>query len=114
MDAKSAAKMNRRYKGRPSAKTIARDFPFIVKIAVPPGGLGRRLDDMHQFHRKRGLTDHHIPRRRDHDHDYIRWCFKDLATAEAFAAEFSGTLILPKTTPSTLQSNNVTNLFVRI
>jgi hypothetical protein len=40
------------------------------------------------------ITDHHIPR--DDEHDYIRWCFKDLATAEAFAAQFSGRLILPK------------------
>jgi hypothetical protein len=30
-------------RGRPSGKTIARDFPFIVEIAVPPGGLGKRL-----------------------------------------------------------------------
>jgi hypothetical protein len=32
--------MTRRYKSRPSGKTIARDFPFVVEIAVPPGGLG--------------------------------------------------------------------------
>ena len=30
--------MTRRYKGRLSGKTIAREFPFIVEIAVPPGG----------------------------------------------------------------------------
>jgi len=41
-----AGQMIGRYKGRPSGKTIARDFPFIVEIAVPPGGLGRRLNDM--------------------------------------------------------------------
>ena len=41
MDAKGAAKMTRRYKGRPSAKTIARDFPFIVELAVPLGGYGK-------------------------------------------------------------------------
>ena len=72
------------YKGRPLAKTIAREFPFVVEILVPEGGLGRRLDDMHAFHRQRRITDHHIPRRRDDEHDYIRWCFKDLATAIAF------------------------------
>jgi hypothetical protein len=33
--------------GTPSGKTIARDFPFVVEIAVPPGGLGKRLNDMH-------------------------------------------------------------------
>jgi hypothetical protein len=57
---------------------------------------GRRLDDMYQFHRQRGITDHHIPRRRDDEHDYIRSCFADCATAEVFVAQFSGTLILPR------------------
>jgi hypothetical protein len=85
-----------RYKGQPSAKETAREFPFVVEIMTPEGGLGRRLDDMHQFHRHRRITDNRIPRRRDEEHDYIRWCFKDLAIAEAFAAQFSGTLILPK------------------
>jgi hypothetical protein len=47
--------MTRRYKGRPSGKTIARDFPFVVEIAVPPDGLGRRLNAMHAFHNQRGL-----------------------------------------------------------
>jgi hypothetical protein len=69
---------------------------FVVETIVPEGGLGRRLDDMHRFHRQRGITDNHIPRRRDDEHDYIRWCFNDHATADAFAAQFSGTLILPK------------------
>jgi hypothetical protein len=84
------------YKGRTSAKETARLFPCVVEVVVPEGGLGRRLDDMHEFHRQRGITDHHIPRRRDDEHDYIRWCFKDVATAEAFAAQFSGTVLLPK------------------
>jgi hypothetical protein len=84
------------YKGRPSAKTVAREFSFVVEIMVPEGGFGRRLDDMHQFHRQRRITDHRGPRRLDDEHDYIRWCFKDLATAEAFAAQFSGSLLLPK------------------
>jgi hypothetical protein len=39
-------------------KTIAREFPFVW---VPEGGLGRRLDDMHAFHRQRGITDHRAP-----------------------------------------------------
>jgi hypothetical protein len=82
-------------KGRPSAKTIAGEFPFVVEMMVPEGGLGRHLDDMYAFHRQRRITDHRAPRRRDEQHDYIRWCFKDLATAEAFAAQFSGTLLKP-------------------
>jgi hypothetical protein len=32
-------------------------------------------------------------RRRDDEHDYLRWCFADLATAEAFAAQFGGEVL---------------------
>jgi hypothetical protein len=46
-----------------------REFPFVVEIMVPEGGFGRRLDEMHAFHRLRGITDHRIPRRRDDEHD---------------------------------------------
>ena len=77
-------------------KEIARLYPCVVEIVVPPGGLGRCLDDMHQFHRQRSIKNQFLSRRRDDEHDYLRWCFADLATAEAFATEFSGTLLLPK------------------
>jgi hypothetical protein len=76
-------------KGAPSSKTYA------VEIVVPEDGLGRRLEDMHDFHRQRAITDHYVPGRRDGERDYVRWFFKDLATAEAFAAQFSGTLVTP-------------------
>jgi hypothetical protein len=39
-----------RYKGRQSAKAIERDFPHIVEMVVPEGGLGKRLDAMYDFH----------------------------------------------------------------
>src|SRR5262245_29118153 len=77
------------YKGTPSSKT------YTVEIVVPKGGLGRRLEDMHDFHRQRAITDHYVPGRRDRERDYIRWFFEELATAEAFAAQFSGTLVTP-------------------
>ncbi len=51
------------YKGRPSAKTIAREFPFVFEIMVPGGGLGRRLDDMHEFHRQPDHRSPHTARR---------------------------------------------------
>jgi hypothetical protein len=76
-------------KGAPSSKTYA------VEIVVPEGGLGRRLEDMHDFHHQRAITDHYVPGRRDGERDYVLWFFKDLATAEAFATQFSGTLVTP-------------------
>ena len=86
--------MTRRYKGRPSGKTIASDFPYIVEIAVPPGGLGKRLNAMHAFHDQRGIQVAHLPHRHDDDKgDYLLWCFARRTIAEEFAAEFSGTLM---------------------
>jgi hypothetical protein len=72
---------------------------YIVEIEVPPGGLGRRIDDMHQFHHQRGIKDQRGPRRRDDEHDFIRWCFADLASAEAFAAQFGGEILQQKNRP---------------
>ena len=86
--------MTRRYKGRPSGKTIARDFPFIVEIAVPPGGLGKRLNEMHSFHSQRGIQVVHLRHRRDDAKgDYLLWCFARHISAEEFVVEFGGTLI---------------------
>src|SRR5262245_50503276 len=82
------------YKGTPSSKT------YTVEIVVPKGGLGRRLEDMHDFHRQRAITDHYVPGCRDRERDYIRWFFEELATAEAFAAQFSGTLVTPHSEPA--------------
>ena len=76
-------------KGAPSSETYA------VEIVVPEDGLGRRLEDMHDFHRQRAITDHYVPGRRDGERDEVRWFLKDLATGEAFAAHFSGTLVTP-------------------
>jgi hypothetical protein len=42
---------------------------------------------------QRGIQVAHLPRRRDDEHDYLRWCFARRAIAEAFADEFAGRLI---------------------
>jgi len=93
MDAKSAAKMTRRYKGRASAKEIEKDFPHIVEMRVPLGGFGSKLNAMHRWHETRGIRAIHSTGRRDENNrDYIRWCFADEAMASEFAREF-GSLI---------------------
>jgi hypothetical protein len=80
-----------RYKGRASRKTIEREFPHVVEIAVPLGGLGKRLDAMHAFHAERGI-DACLGRGRHEDNqDYLRWYFANAHTAASFAAEFDGT-----------------------
>jgi hypothetical protein len=64
-----------------------------VEIAVPEGGLGKRLNDMHAFHNQRGIQVAHIRHRHEDDRDHLRWCFARRAIAEEFAAEFDGTLM---------------------
>ena len=88
MDAKSAAKMTHRYKGRASAKEIEKDFPNVV-VRVPPGGFGSKLNAMHRWHEVRGIRAIHSTGRSDENNrDYIHWCFADEAIASEFAREF--------------------------
>jgi len=86
-----------RYKGRPSANTLARDFPHMVEMPVPRSGFGNQLNAMFDWHSANSIESQRGPERRevaDHDTRYfIRWCFADRAMAEAFAAEFSGALL---------------------
>jgi hypothetical protein len=82
-----------RCKGRMSPKTIERDFPHVVEIAVPPGGLGAQLDAMHYFHGTRGIKACLGRGRREDNLDYLRWYFTSRTTAAAFAAEFGGTYL---------------------
>jgi hypothetical protein len=44
-----------RYKGRQSAKAVEKDLPHFVDMVVPPGGLGSRLDAMHEYHTRHGI-----------------------------------------------------------
>jgi hypothetical protein len=78
------------YKGRISAKNIERDYPHIVEIVVPPGGLGKQLDAMYDWHRERGIEVHLGSGRHEEGRDFIRWCFADQEMANAFAAAFGG------------------------
>ena len=82
-----------RYKGRVSQKAIEREFPNVVEIAVPPGGLGVQLDAMHYFHRAKGIHACLGLGRRGEGRDYLRWYFTRPTAAESFAAEFGGTVI---------------------
>lgn len=84
-----------RYKGRMSPKAIERDFPHVVEIQVPRGGLGAQLDAMHYFHRARGIQACLGLGRRDEGRDYLRWYFTRATMAVSFATEFGGTVINP-------------------
>lgn len=63
-----------------------RDYPFQVRVHVPPFGLGQRLNDMHDFCRGRNYVT--MPDTLHVKGDGMAWCFADLADAEAFRRKF--------------------------
>jgi hypothetical protein len=82
-----------RYKGRTSLKSSERDFPHIVEIVAPLGGLGKTLDAIYDFHARHDIRAKHGRTRPDENgHNYMRWRFADPATAVEFANKFGGTL----------------------
>jgi hypothetical protein len=78
-----------RYKARSGPK---HNYPHIIEIAIPPGGLGRRLDAMHNFCAECGIRGRALTHRKEGEF-YIRWCFAYPAMAAAFVAEFGGTIL---------------------
>ena len=56
-----------------SPKTAKRDFSHFVEIAVPHGGLGKRLDAMHAFHAGRRIKACLGRGRREDSRYYLRW-----------------------------------------
>jgi hypothetical protein len=93
------------YKGAPGQRQIERDFPHIVETAIPPGGMGMLIDRMHDWHFSRGIESHHGRGRHKEGHDFIRWCFADAGTADAFISEFGGSAI--ERTPKTKATKRV-------
>ena len=71
------------------------DFPYLVELALPPGGFRSVFQEIDAFHRER-----HIPVRRGRSRYevepfYIRFCFPDAATADAFRNRFGGVTRAP-------------------
>jgi hypothetical protein len=66
-----------------------RDFPHLVELELPAGGFRDKSQEFDAFHRDR------IPVRRgrsrhEAEQFYIRFCFPDTATADAFRNRFGG------------------------
>jgi hypothetical protein len=72
------------------------EFRYIVEIELPPGGFGGLLENVRLFHREYKIEEQHFLRRRDDQHDYLRWGFTDLDIAKIFALQFRGTIISRK------------------
>lgn len=91
-----------RYKGQLSATMNERNFPHIVENVVPPGGLGKTLDAMYDFHFRHGIQAKRGQGRYTKGQNLIRWCFADAETAAAFSTEFKPAL---KECPASFDDN---------
>ena len=79
-----------RSKGQLKASRTEQEFPHHVDIIVPPGGLGRLLDDMYNFHIENDIKPQRGHGKHDANGSVVRWCFADAKVAAAFVAAFSG------------------------
>jgi hypothetical protein len=66
------------------------DFPHVVELAVPPEGFRGAFLEFDAFHRERRIPVRRGRSRREAEQFYIRFCFPDTATADAFRNRFGG------------------------
>ena len=70
--------------------TNERDFPHLVELALPPEGFRSVLLEIDALHRERRIPVRRGRNRHEVERVYIRFCFPDAATAEAFRNRFGG------------------------
>ena len=61
-----------------------------VELALPPGGFRSVLPEIDTFHRDRRIPVRRGRSRHEAEQFYIRFCFPDTATADAFRNRFGG------------------------
>jgi hypothetical protein len=66
------------------------DFPHLVELALPPGGFRSVFPEIDTFHRDRRIPVRRGRSRHEAEQFYIRFCFPDTATADAFRNRFGG------------------------
>src|SRR5262245_16795554 len=66
------------------------DFPRLVELALLPGGFRSVFLEIDAFHRDRLIPVRRGRRRHEAEQVYIRFCFPDAATADAFRNRFGG------------------------
>src|SRR5215831_16971621 len=70
--------------------TNERDFPYLVELALPADGFRDVVLEIDAFHRERRIPVRRGRSRHEVKQVYIRFCFSDAATAEAFRNRFGG------------------------
>ena len=67
-----------------------RDFPHVVELALPPEGFRSVLLEIDAFHSDRRIPVRRGRNRYEGKQVYIRFCFRETATADAFRNRFGG------------------------
>ena len=67
-----------------------RNFPHLVELALPKKGFRDVVQEIDAFHRERRIPIRHGRNRHKVKQLYIRFCFPDTATADAFRNCFGG------------------------
>src|SRR5262249_22275419 len=70
--------------------TNERDFPHLVELALPPEGFRSVFLEIDAFHREQRIPVRRGRSRHEVKQFYIRFCFPDAATADAFRNRFGG------------------------
>jgi hypothetical protein len=70
--------------------TNERDFPHLVELALPPEGFRSVFLEIDAFYRERRIPVRRGQSRHEVKQVYIRFCFPDAATADAFRNRFGG------------------------
>ena len=65
-------------------------FPHLVELALPSGGFRGVFQEIDAFHRERRIPVRRGRSRHEAEQFYIRFCFPDTATADAFRNSFGG------------------------
>jgi hypothetical protein len=83
------------------------DFPHLVELALPPGGFRSVFLEIDAFHRERRIPVRRGRSRHEGEQFNIRFCFPDIATADAFRNRFGGECLThrpgkpkPRTSPN--------------
>jgi hypothetical protein len=66
------------------------DIPHLVELVLPPEGFRSVLLEIDAFHRERRIPVRRGRSRHEIEQFYIRFCFPDAATADAFRNRFGG------------------------
>jgi hypothetical protein len=79
-----------RRKGEITLSIKNREYPHQVELPIPPGGFGKRFDEMTAFHRDLGVPEIYGSAGLERKWRFIRRCFTSEVAADAFTARFGG------------------------